>query len=133
MKEKEKEKNKLELLNNLNNINNINNEIAEQSNENEDEEENNNNNNNENENDKGVGLLKKNNKQDKFDYLNNAFNNMRRKKDERLKYIKENIIIKEEELKSLEEQQKKLIGQCKEKKTGIYKLRQKYKLWPFSK
>ncbi len=125
MKEKEKEKNKLELLNNLNNINNINNEIAEQSNENEDEEENNNNNNNENENDKGVSLLKKNSKQDKFDYLNNAFNNMRRKKDERLKYIKENIIIKEEELKSLEEQQKKLIGQCKEKKTGIYKLRQK--------
>jgi hypothetical protein len=121
VKEKEKEKNKLELLNNINNINN---EVLEQSNENDEEEEGGNNKNN-NENDVGnMGLPIKNSKQEKYEYINNAFNMMRRKKEERLKFIKESIIQKEEELKSLEEQQKKLIGKCKEKKNGIYKLRQ---------
>ena len=120
VKEKEKEKNKLELLNNINNINN---EVLEQSNENDEEEEGGNKNNNEN--DMGnMGLPIKNSKQEKYEYINNAFNMMRRKKEERLKFIKESIIQKEEELKSLEEQQKKLIGKCKEKKNGIYKLRQ---------
>ena len=107
VKEKEKEKNKLELLNNINNINN---EVLEQSNENDEEEEGGNNKNN-NENDMGnMGLPIKNSKQEKYEYINNAFNMMRRKKEERLKFIKESIIQKEEELKLLEEQQKKLIG-----------------------
>ena len=102
VKEKEKEKNKLELLNNINNINN---EIVEQSNENDEDEEGGNNKNNNNDNDIGnMGLLRKNSKQEKYEYINNAFNLMRRKKEERLKYIKESIIKKEEELKSLEEQ-----------------------------
>ena len=110
MKEKEKEKNKLELINN---------EIIEQTNENEENEEDNNNNNIIND----IGLAKKSSKQEKFEQIN-AFNQMRRKKEERLKYIKENIKIKEEELKQLEEKQNKLIEECKDKKTGIYKLRQ---------
>ncbi len=109
MKEKEKEKNKLELINN---------EIIEQSNENDENEEDNNNNNN-----IDKGLAKKSSKQAKFEQIN-AFNQMKRKKEERLKYLKENIKVKEEELKQLEEKQNKLIEECKNKKIGIYKLRQ---------
>ena len=108
MKEKEKEKNKLELINN---------EIIEQSNENDENEEDNNNNNID------KGLAKKSSKQARFEQIN-AFNQMKRKKEERLKYLKENIKVKEEELKQLEEKQNKLIEECKNKKIGIYKLRQ---------
>ena len=109
MKEKEKEKNKLELINN---------EIIEQSNENDENEEDNNNNNN-----IDKGLPKKSSKQARFEQIN-IFNQMKRKKEERLKYLKENIKVKEEELKQLEEKQNKLIEECKNKKIGIYKLRQ---------
>lgn len=109
MKEKEKEKK----LDNL-----YNNEIAEEVNENGENEENNNNA-NENEEDDPTKKAKK----EKFEQLNN-FIQMKKQREERLKYLKQSIITKEEELKSLEEKQKILIGECKEKKNGIYKLRQ---------
>ena len=117
MKEKEKEKNKADKYAN-------NNAIIEQSEENlENEEESNTNNNinninNGNENE----LSKKNTKQEKFQQMT-TFSQMKKKREERLKYINENLILKEEELKNLEEKQINLIDQCKKKKNGIYKLR----------
>ena len=111
LKEKEKEKK----LDNL-----YNNEILEEVNENGDNEENNNNaNENENEEDEPTKKAKK----EKFEQLN-TFIQMKKKREERLKFLKQSIANKQEELKSLEEKQNDLIGQCKEKKNGIYKLRQ---------
>ena len=106
----EKEKSKLDIINN---------EIIEQSNENDENEEKNNNNNNK------IGIVspKKNYKQEKFEQIN-AFNQMKRKKDERFKYLNETVKIKEEQLKLLEEKQNKLIEECKEKKANIYQIRQ---------
>ena len=111
MKEKEKEKNKY-------------NEIIEENNENENfdnEDDNNSINSNKNENNENE-FYKKNSKQNKFEQIN-AYSKMKIQRDERLKYVKQNITIEEEELKKLEEKQKELIKQCKEKKTIIYKLR----------
>ena len=111
MKEKEKEKNKY-------------NEIIEENNENENfdnEDDNNSINSNKNENNENE-FYKKNSKQNKFEQIN-AYSKMKIQRDERLKYVKQNITIEEEELKQLEEKQKELIKQCKEKKTIIYKLR----------
>lgn len=108
MKGKEKEKNKLERL--------ATNEIIEQSEENLENDEESNNNNNINE------LHKKTSKQEKFEQIN-AYSKMKRQRDERIKYVKENIIVKEEQLKLLEEKQNALIEECKSKKNGIYKLR----------
>ena len=108
LKEKEKEKK----LDNL-----YNNEILEEVNENAENEENNNND-NENE-DEPTKKAKK----EKFEQLN-SFIQMKKQREERLKYLKQSIATKNEELKSLEEKQNELIGQCKEKKNGIYKLRQ---------
>ena len=100
------------------NLDIINNEIIEQSNENDENEEKNNSNNNK------IGIVspKKNFKQEKFEQIN-AFNQMKRKKDERFKYLTETIKIKEEQLKLLEERQNKLIADCKEKKANIYQMR----------
>ena len=112
MKEKEKEKNK------------YNNEIIEENNENDNfdnEDDNNSINSNKNENNENE-FYKKNSKQNKFEQIN-AYSKMKIQRDERLKYVKQNITIEEEELKQLEEKQKELIKQCKEKKTIIYKLR----------
>jgi hypothetical protein len=109
MKEKEKEKK----LDNL-----YNNEILEEVNENGENEENNNNA-NENEEDEPTKKAKK----EKFEQLN-TFIQMKKQREERLKFLKQSIANKQEELKSLEEKQNNLIGQCKEKKNGIYKLRQ---------
>ena len=109
LKEKEKEKK----LDNL-----YNNEILEEVNENAENEENNNNA-NENEEDEPTKKAKK----EKFEQLN-SFIQMKKQREERLKYLKQSIVSKQEELKSLEEKQNNLIGQCKEKKNGIYKLRQ---------
>ena len=112
MKEKEKEKNK------------YNNEIIEENNENDNfdnEDDNNSINSNKNENNENE-FYKKNSKQNKFEQIN-AYSKMKIQRDERLKYVKQNITIEEEELKKLEEKQKELIKQCKEKKTIIYKLR----------
>jgi hypothetical protein len=108
LKEKEKEKK----LDNL-----YNNEILEEVNENAENEENNNNG-NENENEET-----KKAKKEKFEQLN-SFLQMKKQREERQKYLKQSIVNKQEELKSLEEKQSELIGQCKEKKNGIYKLRQ---------
>lgn len=108
---KAKEKNKLERL--------TTNEIIEQNEENvENDEEsiNNNDNNNINE------LNKKTAKQEKFEQIN-AYSRMKRQREERIKYVKENIIVKKEQLKLLEEKQNNLIEQCKSKKNEIYKLR----------
>ena len=113
LKEKEKEKK----LDNL-----YNNEILEEVNDNPGNEENNNNENanaNENEEDEPTKKAKK----EKFEQLN-SFIQMKKQREERLKYLKQSIVSKQEELKSLEEKQNNLIGQCKEKKNGIYKLRQ---------
>jgi hypothetical protein len=97
-----------------------NNEILEEVNENAENEENNNNANaTENEEDEPTKKAKK----EKFEQLN-TFIQMKKKREERLKYLKQSIANKQEELKSLEEKQNDLIGQCKEKKNGIYKLRQ---------
>ena len=109
LKEKEKEKK----LDNL-----YNKEILEEVNENAENEENNNNA-NENEEDEPTKKAKK----EKFEQLN-SFIQMKKQREERLKYLKQSIVSKQEELKSLEEKQNNLIGQCKEKKNGIYKLRQ---------
>ena len=109
LKEKEKEKK----LDNL-----YNKEILEEVNENAENEENNNNA-NENEEDEPTKKAKK----EKFEQLN-SFIQMKKQREERLKYLKQSIASKQEELKSLEEKQNNLIGQCKEKKNGIYKLRQ---------
>ena len=114
MKEKEKEKEK----------NKYNNEIIEENNENDNfdnEDDNNSINSNKNENNENE-FYKKNSKQNKFEQIN-AYSKMKIQRDERLKYVKQNITIEEEELKKLEEKQKELIKQCKEKKTIIYKLR----------
>ena len=119
---KVKEKNKQEKIV-------VNNEIIEQSEENlENEEENshtNNTNTNNNINDfksNEIELSKKTSKQEKFEHLN-AFSQMKRQREERIKYVNQTILEKEEELKLLENNQKNLIEQCKEKKTLIYKLR----------
>ena len=108
LKEKEKEKK----LDNL-----YNNEILEEVNENAENDENNNND-NENE-DEPTKKAKK----EKFEQLN-SFIQMKKQREERIKFLKQSIATKNEELKSLEEKQNELIGQCKEKKNGIYNLRQ---------
>ena len=95
-------------------------EIIEQNEEDENDEENHeNDNNNVNE---GEIVSKKNIKNEKFEHMN-AFSQMKRQREERLKTIKQDMLIKQEQLKTLEEKQNELIKQCKEKKTGIYKLR----------
>ena len=111
---KEKEKNKTEKY--------ANNAIIEQSEENvENEDESNTNSNNIN-NENEFELSKKNSKQEKLNSMV-ALSQMRKKREERLKYINENLMVKEEQLKNLEEKQIILIDQCKQKKNGIYKLR----------
>ena len=107
LKEKEKEK-KLDMI--------YNNEIVEQVDENEDYGDDNNNENGEND------LVKKNSKKDKFEQLT-AFTQMKQQRENRIKFLEENIKLKEDELKTLKEKQNDLIKQCKEKKNFIYKLR----------
>ena len=110
---KEKEKNKVDKYEN--------NAIIEQSEENiENEEENNTNKNFNNGSEKE--LSKKNVVQEKFQQMA-ALSQLKKKREERLKYISENLIIKEEQLRNMEEKQINLIEQCKQKKNGIYKLR----------
>ena len=110
MKEKEKEKKLEEIY--------ANKEILEQVDE--DLENNEEKNNNEN---KGVDLTKKNSKMEKFEQIN-AFAQRKKQREDKIKILRENITNKEEQIKELEEKQNNLIAQCKEKKNGIYKLRQ---------
>ena len=103
---KEKEKNKVDKYEN--------NAIIEQSEENiENEEENNTNKNFNNGSEKE--LSKKNVVQEKFQQMA-ALSQLKKKREERLKYISENLIIKEEQLRNMEEKQINLIEQCKQKK-----------------
>ena len=95
-------------------------EIIEQNEEDENDEENHeNDNNNVNE---GEIVSKKNIRNEKFEHMN-AFSQMKRQREERLKTIKQDMLVEQEQLKTLEEKQNELIKQCKEKKIGIYKLR----------
>ena len=110
MKEKEKEKKLEEIY--------ANKEILEQVDE--DLENNEEKNNNEN---KGVDLTKKNSKMEKFEQIN-AYAQRKKQREDKIKILRENITNKEEQIKELEEKQNNLIAQCKEKKNGIYKLRQ---------
>ena len=111
LKEKEKEK-KLDLINN--------NEIIEEKDENAENEEESNNNletgNGDTENGKRA-------KREKFEHIN-AFSKMKKQREDRINYLNKDIREKEEELRALEEKQNSLIGQCKELKGQIYKLRQ---------
>ena len=100
----------------------ISNEIIEEKNENSENEDNTISNNNENNEIHENEMIKKTSKQEKFDQIN-AYSKMKIQREERLKYIKQNITTNEEKLKTLEEKQKELIQQCKDKKTIIYKLR----------
>ena len=110
MKEKEREKKLEEIY--------ANKEILEQVDE--DLENNEEKNNNEN---KGVDLTKKNSKMEKFEQIN-AYAQRKKQREDKIKILRENITNKEEQIKELEEKQNNLIAQCKEKKNGIYKLRQ---------
>ena len=110
IKEKEKKTEKYE-----------NNAIIEQNEENLENEEDSNTNNNINNGNENE-LSKKNSKQEKIQQIT-ALSHLKKKREERLKYINENLIVKEEQLKNLEEKQINLITQCKQKKNGIYKLR----------
>ena len=108
-----KERNKLEKI--------ANKEIIEQKEELEDDEESHTNN-NENEANEVERHSKKNLRQEKFEQIN-AFSQMKRQREERLKTVKQDLLLGQEQLKVLEEKQSELIRQCKEKKNGIYKLR----------
>lgn len=116
---KQKEKNKTEKIST--------DEIIEQSEEKEEGNSHNNSNVNSNKNsheikNNEIEINKKTSKNEKFEHIN-AFSQVKRQREERIKLIKQTMLEKEKELTLLEESQKNLIQQCKEKKTIIYKLR----------
>ena len=108
IKEKEKEKSRSDIIND---------EIVEESHEN---DENSEKENNGKEKEKEPGSPKKISKKEKMIQIL-AYN---KKKEERLKFIKETINMKEDQLKILEDQQNKLTKECRIKKTYIHRLKQ---------